>query len=182
MERGEESWLSCKRALLRPDEVSRTNGVGMLGNVTGQCFICGGRPTFQPSSGLDVCRACALRVADLAAGPPEPIWTTIATPDRPASATPEAVEKDDADQVFEAFKEGVAQQIAKDDADSHLNLAEAYSEMGLLVDARREAAVAITAGSTTRTTIAALRLLLTPPLLPDGALNRLRERLLRPVN
>jgi len=155
----------------------------MLRNVIGKqpCIFCGGGATFSPSSALGVCQACALCVADLAAGPSEAIWANVA-PARALAVPPGPVENIDVDQVFATFKEGVANQIPEDDGDSHLHLAEAYSEMGLYVDARREAAVAITSGLTTRTTTTALRLLLTAPLLPDGALSRLRERLLRPLN
>lgn len=146
------------------------------------CSFCGRASTLRPSPTQDLCEACALRVADLAADRSENIWANVASGSGSRSVQPEAVEKIDVDQMFEAFKEGVAKQISKDDADSHLNLATAYSEMGLFVDARREASIAIAAGSTARAKNDALRLLLTPPLLPGGALGRLRERLLRPVN
>jgi pilus assembly protein FimV len=39
------------------------------------------------------------------------------------------------DDIFEEFKKGVEQQVAKEDADTHYNLGVAYKEMGLLDDA-----------------------------------------------
>ena len=47
------------------------------------------------------------------------------------------------EEVFAAFKAGVAKQISADDAQTHFNLAVAYGEMGLLADAVREAAIAL---------------------------------------
>ncbi len=161
-----------------------------VGQDQERCFVCGTEATFELSSTLDLCRACALRVADLAADPSENFWASVVAPDESAHAPEDGVSPArqrsvtcfDSDRAFEEFKSAVATAIPKEDADSHLNLAEAYSEMGLYLDARREAAAAIASPSTKRTTAAALRLLLTPPLLPKDALARLRERLLRSVN
>jgi hypothetical protein len=142
---------------------------------------------FQPSSDLDLCGACALRVAS----PSEGIWAyellpaETAAPDVAGAETAARLPSrkcSESDRALEEFKRAVAIQIPENDADSHLNLAAAYSAMGLFVDARREAAIAITADATAKATNAALRLLLTAPLLPDDALDRLRERLRRPVN
>ncbi len=48
----------------------------------------------------------------------------------------------DVEQVFAAFKEGVAKQVPVDDAQSHYDLGVAYKEMGLLEDAIREFEIA----------------------------------------
>ncbi len=48
----------------------------------------------------------------------------------------------DVEEVFAAFKEGVAKQVSVDDAQSHYDLGLAYKEMGLLDDAIREFEVA----------------------------------------
>jgi tetratricopeptide (TPR) repeat protein len=61
----------------------------------------------------------------------------------PAELVPEAgfgaaIEQVDVEEVFAKFKEGVAQQIGVDDAQSHYDLGVAYKEMALLDDAIRE--------------------------------------------
>lgn len=137
---------------------------------------------FGPSPEQTLCQPCALRLADLASDRSENIWADVATRDGAPPPPTETFEDIDADSTFDTFKESVANQISDNDADSHLNLAAAYSAMGLYVDARREAAIVIGARSTAGATNAALQLLLSPPLLADGALDRLRERVLRPVN
>ena len=48
----------------------------------------------------------------------------------------------DVEEVFAAFKEGVAKQVSEDDGQSHYDLGVAYKEMGLLDDAIREFEVA----------------------------------------
>ena len=54
----------------------------------------------------------------------------------------EADSQVDVEQVFAAFKEGVAKQVSVDDAQSHYDLGVAYKEMGLLEDAIREFEIA----------------------------------------
>ena len=44
----------------------------------------------------------------------------------------------DVDEVFEAFKKGVEQQIGLEDTDTHFDLGIAYKEMGLIEDAMKE--------------------------------------------
>ncbi len=108
------------------------------------CSFCGGEGTFRPTPMVHVCRSCALRIADLSGDPSATFWVSVASPAR-GSVPPSAGEAIDTAPVFEAFKEGVAKQISDQDAESHLNLAEAYREMGLFLDARREAGIAIAA-------------------------------------
>lgn len=80
----------------------------------------------------------------------------------------------DAEELFQRFKEGVAQAISPDDFQSHADLAQAYKEMGLNTDALREAAVALESPKASRT---ALRVVLTAPLLKPGGLEELKVRL-----
>jgi len=58
------------------------------------------------------------------------------------SSFDEADKQVDVEEVFAAFKEGVAKQVSIDDAQSHYDLGLAYKEMGLLDDAIREFEVA----------------------------------------
>jgi tetratricopeptide (TPR) repeat protein len=59
-----------------------------------------------------------------------------------AGAFNEASKQIDVEEVFAAFKEGVAKQVSEDDGQSHYDLGVAYKEMGLLDDAIREFEVA----------------------------------------
>jgi tetratricopeptide (TPR) repeat protein len=59
-----------------------------------------------------------------------------------AGAFAEASQQIDVEEVFAAFKEGVAKQVSEDDGQSHYDLGVAYKEMGLLDDAIREFEVA----------------------------------------
>lgn len=75
--------------------------------------------------------------------------------------------------------ERVAKQLAPEETDAHYHLALAYREMGLHADALREAAVALESTDDAATATAALRVLLTEPLLRADGLRVLRERLVR---
>lgn len=133
-----------------------------------------------------------MRIADLAVLPLESIWDDVDRSPKPARPPTATVESVDVEHVFEEFKRGVATQITIDDAESHYALARAYVEMGLFLDARREAAVVIAARSrpadaaAARTkkevTEGALKVLLSAPLLRRDGLKRLRERLNRTVH
>jgi hypothetical protein len=131
---------------------------------------------------MHVCDRCALRVADLAIDPRSRIWAADPVrelrPRKPTVTAPPVEPEPD----FEKFKDSIEREIAIDDADSHLALAQAYGEMGLYVDATREAGVAIRAQPKASTTSDALRLLLGEPLLGSSGLKRLRERLRRPLH
>lgn len=145
------------------------------------CSFCGQIATLEPTIGLQVCRSCAQRIARLISENESAsiveIWSSVAPPlvrREPHAIDPAVI---DSDHVFEEFKERVARELSIGDADSHLHLAEAYREMGLYFDARREAAVALNAAVAVKTAEMALRILVTPPLLRPGGLERLRERL-----
>jgi len=58
------------------------------------------------------------------------------------NAFEQASQQIDVEEVFAAFKEGVAKQVSEDDGQSHYDLGVAYKEMGLLDDAIREFEVA----------------------------------------
>jgi hypothetical protein len=47
------------------------------------------------------------------------------------------------EEVFAGFRAGVEKHIRSEDAQTHLDLAVAYGEMGLMADAVREAAIAL---------------------------------------
>jgi pilus assembly protein FimV len=57
--------------------------------------------------------------------------SSITVPAQPAASA----DDQSLDDIFEEFKKGVEQQVAKEDADTHYNLGVAYKEMGLLDDA-----------------------------------------------
>ncbi len=136
---------------------------------------------------LWVCRACAKRIGALASRPRESrVWWTQARPPEVEKVHASAGDVD-VEIVFEEFKAGVAKQVAPDDFGTHLDLADAYREMGLCEDALREAAGVLTMTAlrlsplATKMTDHALRLLLTPPLLKPRGLHFLHQ-LLHPAN
>ncbi len=59
-----------------------------------------------------------------------------------AASFSDASDQIDVEQVFAAFKEGVAKQVSIDDAQSHYDLGVAYKEMGLVEDAIKEFEIA----------------------------------------
>ncbi|MFO0739923.1 MAG: hypothetical protein U0270_28755 [Labilithrix sp.] len=146
------------------------------------CNFCGNPASLGPMPKLWVCRTCAARIGTLATEAHARVWSTQARSPRQAPA-----EQADVERVFEEFKAGVAKQIRADDFEAHLDLAEAYREMGLLEDALREAGLVLTSASKrvlpipTKMTDIALRLLLTPPLLKPRGLHHL-ELLLHRAN
>jgi hypothetical protein len=130
-----------------------------------------------------------VRVADLAVLPTESIWVDVDRSPKAARPATAAVENVDVEHVFEEFKRGVATPITIDDAESHYALSRAYVEMGLFLDARREAALVIAARSRPadaaakkEVTEGALNVLLSAPLLRRDGLERLRERLSRTLH
>lgn len=146
------------------------------------CAFCPKVAVLGPRRELNVCSACANAIGALAQSATDTvsrIWHTDATRPEPAvenhpPTTPDA--------AFERFKEGVARQISPGDAHSHLNLAAAYAEMGLLLDARREAGMAVRA-THPEVALEALTLLLAPPLLRgDGGAHLRAYRAQRSAN
>jgi hypothetical protein len=132
---------------------------------------------------LWVCRACAKGIGSFASRSRESrVWSTQSRPPEVEKVHASAGDVD-VELVFEEFKAGVATQVAPDDFGTHLDLAEAYREMGLCEDALREAAGVLVvtalqvAPLATKMTECALRLLLTPPLLKPRGLHFLRQLL-----
>jgi hypothetical protein len=87
---------------------------------------------------LRVCGSCALRIADLGADPSEAFWArdvvagtdSASAPVERAAARPTSLEGFDSERALEELKNAVAKQIPREDANSHLHLAEAYVEWG----------------------------------------------------
>ncbi len=131
---------------------------------------------------IGVCDACVTQIARVLRDQSavDDVWTFADPPARTAAAVRASPmrsnETASVDEVFEAFKQGVMQTISLDDVETHTNLAMAYIEMGLLIDALREVLIAV-AAPRSATTTTALKLLLTPPLLTPSGLERLGARL-----
>jgi hypothetical protein len=164
------------------------------------CFSCGLPAAFCPVDDVSVCKECAKRIAMLVfrasshvvAG----IWSVTGSPPGahqrpvpPASYDPQEVER-----LFAEFMRGVEKQLAPQDMQAHLDLAVAFCEMGLHGDALREAAVTLQAAlamnrresetpkdryvmNDGKMVDAALKVLLTAPLLKEEGLRVLRSAL-----
>jgi len=94
------------------------------------------RPREQPNAPPSVDRSF-----DIAASL-DAIENLDATGGMAAASFAETDSQVDVEEVFAAFKEGVAKQVSVDDAQSHYDLGVAYKEMGLLEDAIREFEIA----------------------------------------
>lgn len=145
------------------------------------CAFCPKVAVLGPRRDLNVCSACANAIGALAQSATDTvsrIWhTDAARPEQAVAPLPTTpADEIDVDAAFERFKEGVARHISPGDAHSHLNLAVAYAEMGLLLDARREAGMAVRA-THPEVALEALTLLLAPPLLRDDGVAHLRAYL-----
>lgn len=128
------------------------------------CTFCGGVATMVPTENCRVCSSCAKRIAELATtGDPRNIW-------QPAK---------DADEEATEVAERVASQVGREDSDSHYTLAIAFREMALYADALRAAGRALASAPNEAKALAALRLLLTDPLVRVGGLCALRDHLAR---
>jgi hypothetical protein len=91
-----------------------------------------------------LCRRCALIIAHFFLNAPDVTLSALwnQTPDpAPRSEAP----RFDAERAFADFKAGVAGVIADADVFAHLELANAYAEMGLAIDAVRSAARVLSA-------------------------------------
>lgn len=172
------TFRGAARSTSRPRRAGPT--LVLMNATERRCFVCGSAGIFSPSATHRCCYACGLRIAELAMAGAQNVWADEASPS--VNATPAAISATpiDPEAALDDFRRGVAKHIAEDDAEPHFDLAQAYCEMGLYLDARREAAIAVRARGGASTTDAALRLLLTPPLLEPDGLRRLRERLRLP--
>ena len=146
-----------------------------------KCSFCDAAASFGPNGTVRACEPCARRVARLAGRSDREarstIWETVYAPAAEAKpvehARPAHV---DPEKVFEEFKRGLQRQLSSVDAETHLDLATAYRDMGLYGDAVREAAVAFDAARERKVAEEALGLLLTPTLLRPDGIEALRAR------
>ena len=139
------------------------------------CSFCGARGDLVPTVGLVVCPRCASGIGRLAREEPEEFWILEGPQPKagaggdPAFAT-----------MLRAFQRGVAERISTQDSESHYHLAHAYRAMGLHADAIAAAGTALATDvtpGTAQSAESALGILLTAPLLREGALEALRGRL-----
>lgn len=141
-----------------------------------RCSLCEHPAVFGPFGALHVCTACARVVARIANRSQSGGWRL--TPERRSDEVEPSVPTEpdvDVEKVFRRFREGVRKQIAVEDVDSHLALATAYREMGLVADAVREAATAFEHASDHARKNDALSIVLDPRLLQPDALGYLRR-------
>ncbi|MBS2016361.1 MAG: hypothetical protein JST00_25985 [Deltaproteobacteria bacterium] len=128
--------------------------------------------------GLHVCDRCRRLIGELASLADEEIWNTNCSIPSPTSEGFESACSPPLESSLSSFKAKVAQLIPKEDAWSHVHLAEAYREMGLSGDAVREVGLVLESMHPIPTVIAsALQLVLTPPLLKGNGLAVLMRRL-----
>jgi hypothetical protein len=155
-----------------------------MGTAPPPCSFCARPSWFGPFDGIVVCETCPRRIGALAdhaaVSPVANIWALTGPPARPEKADKPLPPPDvDAEELFRRFTEGVAATISPDDTQSHADLSQAYKEMGLNSDALREAAIALERGTNPEVIRAALRVVLTAPLLKPGGLKELKARLQR---
>jgi len=146
------------------------------------CVCCGFPAKISPAPGLFVCLACCARIFGLLRFVPTTaladIWT-FADSSGSSGTTQTVIPKDGFDeQVGKKASVVTTQEDELSNAQAHLDLATAYVEMGLLLDAAREAGWLLgTALSKPDFVTGAIRLLLTPPLLKKGGLAALTFRI-----
>jgi hypothetical protein len=129
------------------------------------CTFCAAAAALLPTDELRTCWTCARRIAKLAgAAMPADVW------DAPALAR---------DENMEELAARVADAIAPSDSQSHYYLAVAYRELGMHADALREGAMALEQTDDVMQATAALRLILTEPLVRASGRDALRARLIR---
>jgi hypothetical protein len=96
-----------------------------------------------------LCRPCAANVGRTilatSATAVARLWPASPSATQPRRHTPPT--HVNVEEVFTAFKEGLARHLSTDDAQSHFDLAVAYGEMGLMADAIREAVIAFGEGA-----------------------------------
>lgn len=151
------------------------------------CSFCSAPSFAKPLDDVSICEGCAARVGRLAKDDSGDIWAVVAvsrsTPPGPPDATGEHTndEQPSFTKMLRGFQRQVAERIARTDSESHYHLAHAYRAMGLFEDAVRAAATALDVTPPGVPHAPALTLLLTEPLLREGGLERLKERLSEPA-
>ena len=140
--------------------------------VADACSFCAEDAVHGPFGVIHVCDRCARNVGLVAKQGDADIWS-------PASPHYKGLISANPDELLSELKAKVANQISEDDAHSHDSLADAYLAMGLYDEAVGEAATALNAARTRTVLVAALRKLLSPPLLKSDGFARLRHRVRR---
>jgi len=147
------------------------------------CTFCSAPSFAKPLDDVAVCERCAARLGRLAKVDSGDIWAIVAvsrsTPPGPPDASKDATteEQPSFTKMLRVFQRRVAERIPTTDGESHYHLAHAYRAMGLFEDAVRAAGTALDVEPPATPHAPALTLLLTEPLLKEGALARLKERL-----
>lgn len=148
------------------------------------CTFCSAPSFAKPLDEVSVCERCAARVGRLAKEDSGDFWAIVAvsrsTPPGPPDAAGTdhvADEQPSFTKMLRVFQRQVAERIATTDSESHYHLAHAYRAMGLFEDAVRAAGTALDVEPPAVPHAPALTLLLTEPLLREGALDRLKQRL-----
>jgi hypothetical protein len=83
----------------------------------------------------------------------------------------------DADLAFASFREGIEKKIGDADAVTHLNLAQAYGQMGLMADAIRQAAITLGEGTPLAVASRALNWIFSPDLARPDAMGTIARML-----
>jgi hypothetical protein len=131
------------------------------------CSFCSAPSFAKPADDVSVCEGCAARIGRLAKSDTGEIWAVAGPGEEQPSFT----------KMLRVFQLQVAERIATTDSESHYHLAHAYRAMGLFEDAVRSAGTALDAEPPAIPHAPALTLLFTAPLLREGGLDRLRDRL-----
>ena len=147
------------------------------------CTFCSAPSFAKPLDDVSICERCAARVGRLAKEDTGEIWEVVAvsrsTPPGPPDGSGEAKsdEQPRFTKMLRVFQRQVAERIASTDGESHYHLAHAYRAMGLFEDAVRAAGLSLDIEPPAVPHAPALTLLFTAPLLREGGLERLKNRL-----
>ena len=146
------------------------------------CVFCGFPAKISPAPGIFVCSTCAYRIARLLRFVPTTaladIWA-FADSSGSSGTTQTVIPKDGFDeQVGKKASVVTTEQDDSSNAQAHLDLATAYVEMCLLLDAAREAGWLLARALSKPDFVkGALRILPTPPVLREGGLGALTFRI-----
>jgi hypothetical protein len=147
------------------------------------CTFCSAPSFAKPLDDVSFCEGCAARLGKLAKEDSGDLWAIVAVSRSTPPSAPDAASERVADEqpsftkMLRVFQRQVAERIATTDGESHYHLAHAYRAMGLFEDAVRAAGTALDVDPPATPHAPALTLLLSEPLLRDGALERVKQRL-----
>jgi hypothetical protein len=150
------------------------------------CSFCSAPSFAKPLDEVALCEGCAARVGRLAKEDTGDIWAVVpvsrSTPPGPPDASGEQPDEQPSfTRMLRGFQRQVAERIASTDSESHYHLAHAYRAMGLFEDAVRAAGTALDVTAPALPHAPALTLLFTEPLLREGGLDVLKQRLTSPA-